>query len=118
MQCHRLSFVNGRGGSRAYSNTTRRDSRRWSVRAASQRSSHGRARELVDKAVALYEEVWTKGRVLMLDSIMAEDHIQADMVWQPERRASGGRRGIKRGILAYRYEKQVLDGVRDPSCQV
>mmetsp|Transcript_2312 Transcript_2312/g.5212 ORF Transcript_2312/g.5212 Transcript_2312/m.5212 type:complete len:288 (+) Transcript_2312:75-938(+) len=104
MQCHRSRFGNAspHGGRVFHLNSTRREGGRCLVRAASQGSSPGRAQELVDKAVALYEEVWTKGRVLMLDSIMAEDHIQADMVWQPDRRASGGRRGMKRGILAYR----------------
>eukprot|EP00983_Pelagomonas_calceolata_P033623 1052818-Pelagomonas_calceolata.AAC.2 len=29
-------------------------------------------------------------------------HCSARQVWQPDRRASGGRRGMKRGILAYR----------------
>jgi hypothetical protein len=48
----------------------------------------------------LYEDVWSQGRVLLLDSIMAEDHQQLDRVWQAS--AGGGRRRMKRGVLAYR----------------
>ena len=53
------------------------------------------------RTLQLYEEVWSRGRVLVLDSIMAEDHQQLDMVWQPQR-VGEGRRLLKRGILAYR----------------
>jgi hypothetical protein len=48
----------------------------------------------------LYEDVWSQGRVLLLDSIMAEEHQQVDRVWQAT--AGGGRRRMKRGVLAYR----------------
>lgn len=48
-----------------------------------------------------YEEVWSRGRVLLLDNIMAEEHEQHDCVWQPGR-VGTGRRVMKRGILAYR----------------
>jgi hypothetical protein len=48
----------------------------------------------------LYEDVWSQGRVLLLDSIMAEEHQQLDRVWQTS--AGGGRRRMKRGVLAYR----------------
>lgn len=96
--------------------------------------------ECVARAQAFYSEVWSRGRVTLLDRIMAEDHKQMDMVnmvpvvwcmctaysmadcnehsihscillpytiaivqvWQAERTASGGRRSMKRGILAYR----------------
>lgn len=50
--------------------------------------------------VQLYEDVWSQGRVLLLDSIMAEDHQQLDRVWQAT--AGGSRRRMKRGVLAYR----------------
>jgi hypothetical protein len=41
--------------------------------------------------------------VLLLDDIMSEDHQQVDQVWQGSSgRAGGGRRRMKRGILAYR----------------
>jgi hypothetical protein len=33
---------------------------------------------------------------------MEEDHRQLDVVWQPGDGGSGGRRRLKRGILAYR----------------
>eukprot|EP00879_Flechtneria_rotunda_P022484 GHRR01023735.1.p1 GENE.GHRR01023735.1~~GHRR01023735.1.p1 ORF type:complete len:137 (+),score=30.86 GHRR01023735.1:1258-1668(+) len=48
----------------------------------------------------LYEVVWSQGKVLLLDKIMAEDHRQVDRVWQAT--AGVGRKRMKRGILAYR----------------
>jgi hypothetical protein len=53
-----------------------------------------------DFSLQLYEDVWSQGRVLLLDSIMAEEHQQLDRVWQAT--AGGGRRRMKRGVLAYR----------------
>jgi len=50
--------------------------------------------------IQLYEDAWSQGRVLLLNTIMAEDHAQVDRVWQPT--AGVGRRRMKRGILAYR----------------
>lgn len=55
---------------------------------------------LVARARQLYEEVWSEGKILLLDAIMAEDHAQVDRVWQET--AGIGRRRMKRGILAYR----------------
>lgn len=48
----------------------------------------------------LYEDAWSQGKVLLLESIMAEEHAQVDRVWQAA--AGIGRRRMKRGILAYR----------------
>lgn len=48
----------------------------------------------------LYEEVWSQGRIRLLDAIMDEQHAQVDRVWQGT--AGVGRRRMKRGILAYR----------------
>jgi hypothetical protein len=39
--------------------------------------------------------------VLLLEDIMAEDHEQIDQVWQGSS-TGGGRKRMKRGILAYR----------------
>lgn len=59
----------------------------------------------MQRARQLYEEVWSTGRVTLLENIMAENHQQLDWVWQSER-AQGdpmtGRKQMKRGILAYR----------------
>lgn len=30
----------------------------------------------------LYERAWSEGQVRLLDQIMAEDHVQMDMIWQ------------------------------------
>lgn len=50
----------------------------------------------------LYEEAWSQPRgVLLLDEIMAEEHEQIDQVWQGNS-TGGGRKRMKRGILAYR----------------
>jgi hypothetical protein len=51
----------------------------------------------------LYEEAWSTPRgVLLLEDIMSEDHQQVDQVWQGAQQARGGRKRMKRGILAYR----------------
>jgi hypothetical protein len=39
--------------------------------------------------------------VALLDDIMAEDHSQRDMVWQPDN-TGGGRERMAKGITAYR----------------
>ncbi len=50
----------------------------------------------------LYEKAWSQPRgVLLLEDIMAEDHEQIDQVWQGGS-TGGGRKRMKRGILAYR----------------
>ncbi|GIL79640.1 hypothetical protein Vretimale_12340 [Volvox reticuliferus] len=55
----------------------------------------------VERARAYYADVWSQGRLLNLNTIMAEGHEQHDMVWQPNR-VGLGRKNMKRGILAYR----------------
>lgn len=40
--------------------------------------------------------------MLLLDEIMAEEHEQIDQVWQANSSSGGGRKRMKRGILAYR----------------
>eukprot|EP00775_Hariotina_reticulata_P002228 gene2228-2541_t len=55
---------------------------------------------LLARARQLYEDVWSQGQVLLLNNIMAEEHVQVDRVWQQT--AGVGRRRMKRGILAYR----------------
>lgn len=55
---------------------------------------------LTARARQLYETAWSQGRVLLLDTIMAENHAQVDRVWQQTEGI--GRRRMKRGILAYR----------------
>ncbi|GBF96381.1 hypothetical protein Rsub_09180 [Raphidocelis subcapitata] len=55
----------------------------------------------MQRARQLYEEAWSKGRVKLLDAILSEDHSQVDAVWQPGA-GGGGRRRLRRGILAYR----------------
>uniref|UniRef100_A0A383VKT0 SnoaL-like domain-containing protein n=1 Tax=Tetradesmus obliquus TaxID=3088 RepID=A0A383VKT0_TETOB len=70
------------------------------VRAEAGRAGSERRSLIVQRARQLYEDVWSQGRVLLLDSIMAEDHQQLDRVWQAT--AGGSRRRMKRGVLAYR----------------
>lgn len=53
-----------------------------------------------NSCLQLYEEVWSNGRVLLLSSLMAEDHEQHDVVWQQQ--PGVGRKRMVRGILAYR----------------
>lgn len=60
-----------------------------------------RKQQALQRARQYYEEVWSQGRVLLLNTIMAESHQQHDVVWQPGR-VGQGRRAMKRGILAYR----------------
>jgi hypothetical protein len=48
----------------------------------------------------LYEDVWSQGKVLLLNKIMAEEHAQLDRIWQDK--PGVGRQRMKRGILAYR----------------
>lgn len=45
--------------------------------------------------------VWSTGNVQELDAIMARDHCQIDMVWQPDNEG-GGRERMASGITAYR----------------
>ena len=52
-------------------------------------------------AVQLYEEVWSTGSVAALDTIMTEDHVQRDQLYQRER-TEGGRERMQKGIAAYR----------------
>ncbi|KAG2426533.1 hypothetical protein HXX76_011758 [Chlamydomonas incerta] len=60
-----------------------------------------------------YEDVWSAGKVLKLNTIMAEDHQQHDMVWQPSR-VGAGRSAMLRGVLAYRAAyPDLVFGVRD-----
>ncbi len=47
------------------------------------------------RARQYYEVAWSEGRVLLLDSIMHEQHEQHDVVWQPER-VGMGRKNMKR----------------------
>lgn len=49
----------------------------------------------------LYEDVWSTGNVALLDIIMAEDHVQCDQLWQPEK-TDGGRERMQKGIAGYR----------------
>lgn len=56
---------------------------------------------MMQRARDYYEDIWTTGRVISLDAIMAEDHEHRDVVWQPER-VGQGLRQMKRGILAFR----------------
>ncbi|KAI8463000.1 MAG: hypothetical protein J3K34DRAFT_159854 [Monoraphidium minutum] len=60
-----------------------------------------RSELLASRARQLYEVAWSEGRVRLLDEIMAEEHRQIDVIWQPDN-TGGGRRRLKRGILAYR----------------
>ncbi|GIL52446.1 hypothetical protein Vafri_8319 [Volvox africanus] len=55
----------------------------------------------MERARAYYEDVWSQGRLLKLNKIMAEAHEQHDMVWQ-RNRAGLGRKTMMRGIVAYR----------------
>lgn len=55
---------------------------------------------LVAAARRLYEEAWSQGNIRALNAIMAEDHAQCDVIWQPQ--PGIGRDRMKRGILAYR----------------
>jgi hypothetical protein len=61
-----------------------------------------RAPPLPQRPPQLYEAAWSSGDIRLLDAIMEEDHRQLDVVWQPGDGGSGGRRRLKRGILAYR----------------
>ncbi|GFR49366.1 hypothetical protein Agub_g11392, partial [Astrephomene gubernaculifera] len=63
--------------------------------------SEAREEIALERARAYYQDVWSEGRVLRLNAIMAEDHQQHDMIWQPHR-VGAGRRAMKRGIIAYR----------------
>jgi predicted ester cyclase len=49
----------------------------------------------------MYQRVWSQGETALLDQIMAEDHDQRDMIWQPTR-FGGGRERMQRGISVYR----------------
>ncbi|GLC40836.1 hypothetical protein PLESTF_001042900 [Pleodorina starrii] len=60
-----------------------------------------RMQTTLQRARAYYEDVWSKGLVLKLNSLMAEAHEQHDMVWQPKRVATG-RSAMMTGIVAYR----------------
>lgn len=71
------------------------------AKAAPSSSSASDLKAMISTATQLYEEVWSSGRVTLLEGLMAEDHEQHDMVWQPTR-VGLGRRSMKRGILAYR----------------
>lgn len=55
---------------------------------------------LLQRARQLYEDVWSQGKILLLNTIMAEEHAQVDRVWQQS--PGIGRQRMKRGILAYR----------------
>lgn len=48
----------------------------------------------------LYEEAWSKGNVEVLDDVLAEGHLQRDMIWAWS--ASEGRAALQRGITAFR----------------
>jgi hypothetical protein len=52
----------------------------------------------------LYASVWSQGNVHELDTIMAADHSQRDMIWQPDR-VGGGRERM-----------QASGGVGRPAC--
>ncbi|KAG1670281.1 hypothetical protein FOA52_003631 [Chlamydomonas sp. UWO 241] len=56
---------------------------------------------LVRAATQYYQDVWSRGKVTLLNELMSEEHEQHDMIWQPGRVGSG-RRAMKRGVLAYR----------------
>lgn len=48
----------------------------------------------------LYEEAWSKGNVDVLDEVMAEGHIQRDMIWSGA--SSEGRAAMQKGITGVR----------------
>lgn len=48
----------------------------------------------------LYEEAWSKGNVDVLDDVLAEGHLQRDMIWPGA--SSEGRAALQRGITKYR----------------
>jgi len=54
----------------------------------------------VATAKRLYEEVWSRGNVRALGQIMAPDHAQHDVCYQPA--PALGRERMVRGVLAYR----------------
>eukprot|EP01025_Chloroclados_australasicus_P042737 TRINITY_DN45455_c1_g2_i1.p1 TRINITY_DN45455_c1_g2~~TRINITY_DN45455_c1_g2_i1.p1 ORF type:complete len:216 (-),score=17.64 TRINITY_DN45455_c1_g2_i1:87-734(-) len=73
---------------------------------------------LEDLARALYEKAWSTGDIDVLDKIMAEDHDQRDMVWQPKRHG-GGRERMKRGIGTFRkYYDDLTFNVERVACDV
>jgi ketosteroid isomerase-like protein len=49
----------------------------------------------------MYQQVWSRGEINLLDQIMTEDHSQRDMIWLPER-LGGGRERMQKGIRNYR----------------
>lgn len=60
--------------------------------------------------------------MLLLDEIMAAEHEQIDQVWQANSSGEGGRKRMKRGILAYRSAYPDIKWVpqqarQQPCCQ-
>ena len=45
--------------------------------------------------------VWSTGDVSQLDQLLAEDHSQRDMIWQPEK-SGGGPERMGKGVASYR----------------
>lgn len=48
-----------------------------------------------------YERVWGAGELELLETLMAADHDQRDVVWQPDT-SGGGRERMAEGIAAWR----------------
>lgn len=53
-----------------------------------------------EHVLQLFEQAWSKGDTAVLDEVMAEGHIQRDMIWGGA--GSEGRAALQKGVSAFR----------------
>ncbi|KAK3268707.1 hypothetical protein CYMTET_22804 [Cymbomonas tetramitiformis] len=74
---------------------------RLSAQAAGDPAGSLSRENFIQVAKQYYEQVWSEGNFEAMEQCMAEDHIQVDRVWIPQRELEG-RDAMKRGIRGFR----------------